>query len=146
MGFGLPAAIGAAIAAPDRPVILFVGDGGIQMTIQEFAPLSRLGLNVKVIIMDNQQLGMVKQWQELFYGKRYSQSILDSNPNFIQIADAYGIRGGRATTRNEFLTQIDTMLSDDKPYVLHVMLDVDELVYPMIPPGKNPEDMIMPGM
>lgn len=146
MGFGLPAAIGAAIAAPDRPVILFVGDGGIQMTIQEFSTLHNLGLNVKVIIMDNQQLGMVRQWQELFFGKRYSQSILNNNPNFIQIADAYGIKGGRATDAKEFRDNLIKMMSDDQPYVLHVMLDSQELVYPMIPPGKNPEEMIMPGM
>ena len=146
MGFGLPAAIGAAIAAPDRPIVLFVGDGGIQMTIQEFGPLNILDLNVKVIIMDNQQLGMVRQWQELFFGKRYSQSILENNPNFIQIADAYGIKGGRATNEAEFRANLTRMLSDDKPYVLHVMLDSQELVYPMIPPGKNPEEIIMPGM
>jgi len=146
MGFGLPAAIGAAIAAPDRPVILFVGDGGIQMTIQEFGPLKNLGLNVKVIIMDNQQLGMVRQWQELFFGKRYSQSILDNNPNFIQIADAYGLQGGRATDAQEFRENLKKMLATKEPYVLHVMLDVQELVYPMIPPGKNPDEIIMPGM
>lgn len=146
MGTGLPYAIGAAIAAPDRPVILFVGDGGLQMTIQEFGPLQSLGLNVKVIIMDNQQLGMVRQWQELFYGKRYSQTILDNNPNFIQIADAYGIKGGRATNATEFTEQIEKMKENNNPYILHAMLDVKELVYPMIPAGKNPEDMMMPGM
>lgn len=146
MGFGLPAAIGAAIAAPDRPVVLFVGDGGIQMTIQEFGTLVNLDLNVKVIIMDNQQLGMVRQWQELFFGKRYSHSILSNNPNFIQIADAYGIPGSLATDASSFREGIKCMLSDHKPYVLHVMLDNEELVYPMIPPGKNPEEMIMPGM
>ena len=146
MGFGLPAAIGAAIAAPDRPVILFVGDGGIQMTIQEFGTLKDLDLNLKVIIMDNQQLGMVRQWQELFFGKRYSHSILNSNPNFIQIVDAYGIRGSRATDATSFRQSVESMLLDRKPYVLHVMLDNEELVYPMIPPGKNPEEMIMPGM
>lgn len=146
MGTGLPYAIGAAIAAPKRPVILFVGDGGLQMTIQEFGPLKSLGLNVKVIIMDNQQLGMVRQWQELFFGKRYSQTILDSNPNFIQIADAYGLKGGRATNAEELTAEINKMKKSDEPYILHVMLDVKELVYPMIPAGKNPEDMMMPGM
>ncbi|MBN1891180.1 MAG: biosynthetic-type acetolactate synthase large subunit [Clostridiales bacterium] len=146
MGTGLPYAIGAAIAAPDRPVILFVGDGGLQMTIQEFGPLKSLGLNVKVIIMDNQQLGMVRQWQELFFGKRYSQTILDSNPNFIQIADAYGLKGSRATNAEELTAEINKMKGSKEPYILHVMLDVKELVYPMIPAGKNPEDMMMPGM
>ena len=146
MGFGLPAAIGAAIAAPDRPVVLFVGDGGIQMTIQEFGTLKNLGLNVKVVIMDNQQLGMVRQWQELFFGKRYSHSILDNNPNFIQIADAYGLAGGRAADAQEFHANLSKMLATEEPYVFHVILDAQELVYPMIPPGKNPEDIIMPGM
>ncbi|NLO62569.1 MAG: biosynthetic-type acetolactate synthase large subunit [Clostridiaceae bacterium] len=146
MGTGLPYAIGAAIAAPDRPVVLFVGDGGLQMTIQELGPLKSLGLNVKVVICDNQQLGMVRQWQELFYGKRYSQTILDNNPNFIQIADAYGLKGGRATCAGELMAEIEKMRETKEPYVLHVMLDVKELVYPMIPAGKNPEDMMMPGM
>ncbi|MDD4094917.1 MAG: biosynthetic-type acetolactate synthase large subunit [Oscillospiraceae bacterium] len=146
MGTGLPYAIGAAIADPKRPVVLFVGDGGLQMTIQELGPLKSLGLNVKVVIMDNQQLGMVRQWQELFYGKRYSQTILDNNPNFIQIADAYGIKGGRATNAAELTEEIEKMRETKEPYVLHVMLDVKELVYPMIPAGKNPEDMMMPGM
>lgn len=146
MGTGLPYAIGAAIAAPDRPVVLFVGDGGLQMTIQELGPLKTLGLNVKVVICDNQQLGMVRQWQELFYGKRYSQTILDNNPNFIQIADAYGLKGGRATCAGELMAEIEKMRETKEPYVLHVMLDVKELVYPMIPAGKNPEDMMMPGM
>lgn len=146
MGFGLPAAIGAAIAAPDRPVVLFVGDGGIQMTIQEFGTLQSLGLNVKVVIMDNQQLGMVRQWQELFFGKRYSQSLMENNPNFIQIADAYGIAGARAADAQEFRQNLAKMMSNDKPFVFHVMLDAEELVYPMIPPGKNPEEIIMPGM
>lgn len=146
MGFGLPAAIGAAIAAPDRPVVLFVGDGGIQMTIQEFGTLQSLGLNVKVVIMDNKQLGMVRQWQELFFGKRYSQSLMENNPNFIQIADAYGIAGARAADAQEFRQNLTKMMSNDKPFVFHVMLDAEELVYPMIPPGKNPEEIIMPGM
>lgn len=146
MGTGLPYAIGAAIADPTRPVILFVGDGGLQMTIQEFGPLKALGLNVKTIIMDNQQLGMVRQWQELFFGKRYSQTLLENNPNFIQIADAYGLKGGRATNADELREQIQTMVSNTDPYILHVLLDIKELVYPMIPAGKNPEDMMMPGM
>lgn len=146
MGFGLPAAMGAAIAAPNRPVILFVGDGGIQMTMQEYSPIQELGLNLKIVVMDNQQLGMVRQWQELFYERRYSHSLLQGNPNFIQIADAYGIKGRRATNAEEFRLGIEEMLAKDEPYVFHVLLDVEELVYPMIPPGKNPEDMIMPGM
>lgn len=146
MGTGLPYAVGAAIAAPDRPVVLFVGDGGLQMTIQEFGPLKSMNLNVKVIIMDNQQLGMVRQWQELFFERRYSQTLLENNPNFIQIADAYGLKGGRATNREELIDQIKIMNETKDPYVLHVMLDIKELVYPMIPAGKNPEDMMMPGM
>jgi len=146
MGTGLPYAVGAAIAAPERPVVLFVGDGGLQMTIQEFGPLKSMNLNVKVIIMDNQQLGMVRQWQELFFEKRYSQTLLENNPNFIQIADAYGLKGGRATNKDELIEQIKIMHDTDGPYVLHVMLDIKELVYPMIPAGKNPEDMMMPGM
>jgi len=82
----------------------------------------------------------------LFFEKRYSQTLLENNPNFIQIADAYGLKGGRATNKDELIEQIKIMHDTDGPYVLHVMLDIKELVYPMIPAGKNPEDMMMPGM
>ena len=146
MGFGLPAALGAAYAAGERPVILFVGDGGFQMTMQELGPIQENDLPVKIVIMDNKQLGMVRQWQELFFDKHYSHSILDHNPNFVQIADAYGMKAMSAKTAEEFAAGLKAMLKDDHPFLLHVHLDEKELVYPMIPPGQNPENIIMPGM
>ena len=146
MGFGLPAAMGAAIAAPERSVVLFVGDGGFQMTMQELGPIQELGLNVKIVIMDNKQLGMVRQWQELFFQKHYSHSILDHNPDFVQIGAAYGMEGMAVSNATEFRMGLKTAMETDGPYLLHVHLDEAELVYPMIPPGKNPDSIIMPGM
>ena len=146
MGYGFPASIGAQIACPKATVVCIEGDGSFQMTMTELATAAFNKVPIKVFIMDNGYYGMVRQWQELFYGKRYSQTILDNNPNFIQIADAYGIKGGRATNATEFTEQIEKMKENNNPYILHTMLDVKELVYPMIPAGKNPEDMMMPGM
>jgi acetolactate synthase I/II/III large subunit len=146
MGFGLPAAIGAAAAAPDRTVVLFVGDGGFQMTIQELGLLAKLKSNVKIFIMDNGCLGMVHQWQELFFQKHYSCSILDNNPDFLKIADAYGLPGGQAGDGPSLDAQIRTAMSEPGPYIVHCILDPRENVYPMIPAGKLPQDLIMPGM
>lgn len=146
MGFGLPAAMGAAFSAPDRPVILFVGDGGIQMTIQELGPIQDFGLQIKIILMDNCQLGMVRQWQELFFGKRYSHSLMQTNPDFVKIADAYGMTGREVKTVAELKDGLEKMKNTSGPFLLHVHLDEKEMVYPMIPPGQNPEKLIMPGM
>ena len=145
MGFGLPAAIGAAVACPDDLVLLFVGDGGFQMTLQELGTLQDLGLNVKILIMDNACLGMVRQWQELFYEQRYSESLLMNNPDFVMIAHAYGIAAGRASNPEELDAEFDKALSTDGPYLVHCVLDGNENVYPMVPPGKQSHDMIIPG-
>jgi acetolactate synthase-1/2/3 large subunit len=145
MGFGLPAAVGAAMAAPDRTVVLFTGDGGFQMTIQELGLLASLNLNIKILVMDNSCLGMVRQWQELFFDKHYSKTILDSNPDFVKIADAYSIPGGVADDGESMRLELDKALQTDGPYLIHCMIDQNVNVYPMIPAGKMPQDLLMPG-
>lgn len=146
MGFGLPAAIGASAASPERTTVIFTGDGGFQMTVQELGLLAQLGLPVKILIMDNGCLGMVRQWQELFFDEHYSQSLLQNNPDFVKIADAYHIPAGLAVGPDEFNRQIGLALATPGPYLIHCILDPRENVYPMIPAGKMPQDLIMPGM
>ncbi len=146
MGFGLPAAIGAASADPQRLTLLFAGDGGFQMTLQELGTLAKQQYPVKIIVMDNQCLGMVRQWQELFFDKRYGQTLLDNNPDFVQIAQAYGIPGGFAWDGPSLQEQLDQALGQDGPYLIHVATDPQANVYPMIPAGKLPHDLIMPGL
>lgn len=146
MGFGLPAAIGASFAANNRNTVLFTGDGGFQMTIQELGLLAKQNLPVKVFIMNNSCLGMVRQWQELFFDEHYCQSLLDNNPDFVKIADAYGIPGGVAMDGASLNENIEKAFNTEGPYVTHCILDPRENVFPMIPAGKMPQDLIMPGM
>lgn len=146
MGFGLPAAIGTSFYDSSRPTLCFVGDGGFQMTLQELGVLSNLGLPVKVFIMDNGGLGMVRQWQELFFHKHYSHSGLEGNPDFIKIAEAYQVDGGMATDPASLLEQIAKAKAAPGPYLVHVIVNAGENVYPMIPAGRMPQDLIMPGM
>jgi acetolactate synthase-1/2/3 large subunit len=146
MGFGLPAAIGASSADPGRTTILFAGDGGFQMTIQELGTLAQQNLPVKMLIMDNSCLGMVRQWQELFFDKRYGNTLLENNPDFVKIADAYGIPGGRAFDGTTLLAELDKAMGVPGPYLIHCAIDPEMNVYPMIPAGKMPQDLLMPGM
>lgn len=146
MGFGLPAAIGASSADTGRTTVLFTGDGGFQMTIQELGLLAKLKLPVKIFIMDNGCLGMVRQWQELFFNGHYSQTILDSNPDFIKIAEAYGIPAGMASDGPTLERQVQLALEAEGPYITHCIIDPSENVFPMIPAGKMPQDLLMPGM
>lgn len=146
MGFGLPAAIGASSADEGRLTVLFAGDGGFQMTIQELGTLAKQQYPVKMIIMDNQCLGMVRQWQELFFEKRYCNTLLSNNPDFVKIADAYGIPGGNASDGASFCEQLEKALSVPGPYLIHAAVDPETNVYPMIPAGKLPQDLLMPGL
>ncbi len=146
MGFGLPAAIGASSASPERTTVLFVGDGGIQMTIQELGTLAKQKYPVKILVFDNSCLGMVRQWQELFFDQRYCNTILDNNPDFVKIADAYGIPGERAHDGATLSAALDHALQTDGPYLIHCAVDPEMNVYPMIPAGKMPQDLLMPGM
>ncbi|MGI6573703.1 MAG: biosynthetic-type acetolactate synthase large subunit [Fermentimonas sp.] len=135
MGFGLPAGIGAKYGAPERIVCIFVGDGGLQMTIQEFGTIMEHGVDVKVILLNNSYLGMVRQWQELFFEERYSSTRM-KNPDFVKVADAYGIKGRKVTQREELDGAIREMLEYDGAYLLEVVVETKGMVYPMVPAGE----------
>lgn len=136
MGFGIPAAIGAKIGAPERTVCMFAGDGGFQMTIQELGTIMQNNIGVKMIILNNNYLGMVRQWQELFFEKRYSSTPM-LNPDFIAIAKAYGIKGREVQNREELDNAIIDMLKDDNAYLLVVNVEEKGMVYPMTPAGDT---------
>jgi len=142
MGFGLPAAIGAKVAAPDRTVCLFVGDGGIQMTLQEFGTIMQDGIGVKMILLNNNWLGNVRQWQELFFGERYSQTRM-LNPDYRMIAAAYGIRSAVVQDRADLEPALKEMLSDDAPFLLDVHVQENGMVMPMVPPGRGIDEIML---
>lgn len=142
MGFGLPAAIGAKFGAPDRTVCFFTGDGGIQMTIQELGTIMQEDLNVKIIVLNNNFLGMVRQWQELFFRERYSGTVM-CNPDFVAIARAYGIRSSRVNERSQLDGAIGEMLAHEGAYMLVVDVEAHGMVYPMIPAGACITNIIM---
>ena len=141
MGFGLPAAIGAKIGAPERDVCLFVGDGGLQMTSQELGTIFQSQVGVKIILMNNGFLGMVRQWQELFYDRRYSFTHL-ANPDFQMLAAAYGIKSVKVTTPGELDAAVKQMMEHDGPFLLEAAMIEQENVFPMIPAGKTLNDII----
>lgn len=142
MGFGIPAAIGAKIAAPKRTVCLFCGDGGFQMTMQELGTIIQEKTGVKMILLNNNYLGMVRQQQELFFSRRYSSTPM-LNPDFCAVAKAYGIATSHVTKRDELSDAVKDMLKDDKPYLLVVEIEEKGLVLPMVPPGKGNDDIII---
>lgn len=142
MGFGIPAAIGAKIACPERPVCLFVGDGGVQMTIQEFGTIMQEQTGVKIIILNNSWLGNVRQWQELFYGGRYSETRM-LNPDYMDICRAYGIKGRVVESRDELQEAVEQMLCDDRPYIMDVHVMENGMVMPMVPPGKGISEIML---
>ncbi|MDR1762919.1 MAG: biosynthetic-type acetolactate synthase large subunit [Dysgonamonadaceae bacterium] len=134
MGYGLPAAIGAKFGAPDRIVCLFTGDGGLQMTVQEFGTIMQSSVDVKMILLNNDFLGMVRQWQELFWKERYSETVMQ-NPDFVKIAEAYKIPGRRVSRREELDEAISEMLSTKGAYLLEVKVEQKGKVLPMVPAG-----------
>lgn len=136
MGFGLPAAIGAWYGAPHRDVIAIIGDGGIQMTIQELGTIMQFGAKVKILILNNQFLGMVRQWQQLFHDKRYSFVNITS-PNYVAVAKGYYIEGNSISERKNLREALKTMLEHDGPYLLEVMVGKENNVFPMVPQGKS---------
>ncbi len=140
MGFALPASIGAKFGATDRQVIAIIGDGAFQMTIQELATIAQEGLPVKVIVMNNGYLGMVRQWQELFHQKRYSFVEL-KNPDFVKIAEGFGIKAARVSRREELDAAMDAMLDSENGYVLEVVVEKEENVFPMVPAGARVTDI-----
>jgi acetolactate synthase-1/2/3 large subunit len=143
MGFGFPAALGAQVAFPGKTVIDIAGDGSFQMNIQELATAVQYSLPVKVAILNNHCLGMVRQWQQLFYGQRYNQSVFEVVPDFVKLADAYGAVGLRATKPEEVEPVIREALSTPRPVVMDFQIERDECVYPMVPAGAALTEMLL---
>lgn len=142
MGFGLPAAVGAQVARPDDTVICISGDGSFMMNVQELGTVKRKQLPLKIVLLDNQRLGMVRQWQQLFFQERYSETTLTDNPDFLMLAGAFGIPGQRITRKDQVEAALDTMLNSEGPYLLHVSIDEFENVWPLVPPGASNSQML----
>ena len=140
MGFGLPAAFGAKLARPDREVVLFVGDGGAQMTIQELATMVQYNTAVKIVLLNNNFLGMVRQWQQLFFEKRYASTEM-VNPDFAMVAQGFGLESVKVEDREELTKAIDRMLAYDGPYLLEIGVEKEENIFPMIPSGAAVTEM-----
>jgi acetolactate synthase-1/2/3 large subunit len=142
MGFGLPAAVGAQVARPNDTVICVSGDGSFMMNVQELGTVKRKQLPLKILLLDNQRLGMVRQWQQLFFNERYSETTLTDNPDFLVLASAFGIPGQHITRKDQVEAALDTMLSSEGPYLLHVSIDELENVWPLVPPGASNAQML----
>ena len=142
MGFALPASMGAQLGAPDRTVVAVIGDGGFQMTIQELGTIAQNKLPVKIILLNNNFLGMVRQWQQLFFEKRYSFTELQ-NPDFITIAKGFGIDGHKVIVRDDLESGISKMLEHDGPYLLEVLIEKEDNVFPMVPTGASVSDVML---
>ncbi|ENJ7361873.1 acetolactate synthase 2 catalytic subunit [Salmonella enterica] len=142
MGFGLPAAVGAQVARPNDTVICISGDGSFMMNVQELGTVKRKQLPLKIVLLDNQRLGMVRQWQQLFFQERYSETTLTDNPDFLMLASAFGIPGQHITRKDQVEAALDTMLASEGPYLLHVSIDELENVWPLVPPGASNSEML----
>ncbi|MFX3618763.1 MAG: biosynthetic-type acetolactate synthase large subunit [Sporolactobacillus sp.] len=142
MGFGLPAAIGAQIAYPQKKVLAILGDGGFQMTLQELAVIAERKLPVKIFILNNHTLGMVRQWQEAFYGERYAESIPELQPDFVRLAESYGIMAQRLDDPSHAAETIESVLATDAPVLIDCVVKQMENVTPMVPPGKGLTEMM----
>lgn len=142
MGYALPAAMGAKIGQPDRTVFAMAGDGGFQMTIQELGTIAQYNLDIKIIVLNNNFLGMVRQWQQLFFEKRYSFTEM-KNPDFVGIAKAYGLASQKVTSREQLDDAIQEMLDHKGPYVLEVVVEKEDNVFPMVPTGASVSDILL---
>ncbi|MGO1295949.1 MAG: acetolactate synthase 2 catalytic subunit [Vibrio sp.] len=142
MGFGLPAALGAAVARPDDQSVLISGDGSFMMNVQELGTLKRRQIPVKMVLLNNQRLGMVRQWQSLFFDGRHSETILDDNPDFVMLAKAFDIPGKTISKKSEVESALREMLASKTAYLLHVDIDEEENVWPLVPPGASNSDML----
>lgn len=142
MGFGLPAALGAQVGAPDKTVVLAVGDGGLQMTIQELTTLAQENAKVKILLLNNNYLGMVRQWQQLFFESRYSSTPM-FNPDFIKVAEGCRIQALQVSKREDLRSSIETMINSDSPFLLEVKVKMEENVFPMVPAGASVSDMLL---
>ena len=143
MGFGLPAAIGAAFACPDKTVVAIAGDGGFQMSIPELGTIVNEGLPIKIIVMNNGYLGMVRQWQELFYNNRLSSVTLDHFPDPEKLAGAYGFKGRTVEKPGELAAALEEAFAEPGPYLLNVKVTPTENVYPMVPAGGAINEMVL---
>ena len=143
MGFGLPAALGAQIAFPDKIVVDIAGDGSIQMNIQEMATAVQYCLPVKVAILNNGYLGMVRQWQELFYDKRYACTDMGCAPDFVKLAEAYGAKGLRALKPDHVVDVLQEGLNHPGPTIMDILVAKEEDVYPMVPAGASNTEMLL---
>jgi acetolactate synthase-1/2/3 large subunit len=142
MGFGLPAAMGAAVGCPDKTVVCIAGDGSVQMNAQELSTCTQNGIPIKVVILNNGYLGMVRQWQELFWAKRYSQVDMGAWPDFVKLAEAHGATGVRLTDKATLVDDLKAAIATDGPVVVDVRVTAEENVYPMIPAGQAARDMV----
>ena len=142
MGFGLPAGIGAKLADPSATVVTIAGDGGFMMNIQELATLKRYGIPLKIVLIDNSSLGLVRQWQELFFAENYSEIDLSDNPDFVKVAEAFGIKAFRIDRRDQVSDGIQRLLAADGPCLAHVVIDPRDNVWPLVPPGKSNAEMM----
>lgn len=140
MGFALPAAIGAKMGAMDREVVAIIGDGGYQMTIQELATIFQNKTPVKIVVLNNDHLGMVRQWQELFFESRYASTVM-TNPDFVKIAEGYFIKASRVTERKDLKEKVQEMINSKEPYFLEVRVEKEDNVFPMIPSGASVSDI-----
>ena len=141
MGFGLPAAIGAQIGRPESSVVNVTGDGSIMMNLQELATIGRYQLPVKILLLDNSGLGMVRQWQQLFLGQRYSETDLSDNPDFVRVAQSFGFDAFALGHRDHEQTAIRRLLDTPGPVLAHVHLDPRANVWPIVPPGADNSTM-----
>jgi acetolactate synthase-1/2/3 large subunit len=142
MGFGLPSAIGAKVACPDEQVVCIAGDGSLIMNIQEMATCVSENVPVKIFLMNNGYMGMVRQWQELFWDRRYSSVDMGSSPDWVKLAEAFGAKGMRAENSADLEEQMVAALEHDGPVLLDVRVAREENCYPMIPPGNAARDMV----
>ena len=140
MGFALPAALGAKMGAPEREVVAIIGDGGYQMTIQELGTIFQTQAAVKIVVLNNDFLGMVRQWQQLFFDKRYASTEM-VNPDFVTIAKGYFIDAQRVTKREDLANAVQNMMASKKPYFLEVCVEKENNVFPMIPSGASVSDI-----
>jgi acetolactate synthase-1/2/3 large subunit len=142
MGYGLPAAFGAKLAQPEREVVAFIGDGGFQMTIQELGMCAQWNVAVKIVLLDNNYLGMVRQWQQLFFDRRYS-SVELQNPDFLKIAEGFGVPGRRISKAEELEDGVREMLQHDGPFLLHVEVEKEGNIFPMVPSGAAVDEIVL---
>ena len=142
MGYGLPAGLGAKMAMPEAHVVTISGDGSFMMNIQELATLRRYGVALKIVLLDNSSLGLVRQWQELFFAENYSEVDLSDNPDFVAVAQAFGIEAFMIDRRDQVTGGIARLLAAPGPCLMHVLIDPKENVWPLVPPGKNNAEMM----